>query len=104
MRIHLVYMTARDIEEAREIGRHLVTARLVACVNIIENVHSIYLWQERLQDERECVVIAKTDETKVAAVIEAVKAKHSYECPCIVSMPVGQGNSAFLEWVAAQVK
>ena len=34
------YMTAGSIEEARNIGRILVKQKLVACVNILENITS----------------------------------------------------------------
>jgi periplasmic divalent cation tolerance protein len=29
---------------------------------------------------------------------------HSYDCPCIVSLPILDGNKAFLEWIAQQTK
>ena len=104
MKTRLIYITTRSKDEACAIGRYLVTARLAACANVFDGITSIYMWEDRLQDERESVLIAKTTEDKVPAVIEAVKARHSYDCPCIVSLPVDGGNSAFLDWVAAQVK
>lgn len=104
MKIHLVYITARDADESRSLGRYLVEARLVACVNIFESINSLYLWEGNLQDERESVLVVKTTADKVSAVIEAVKARHSYDCPCVVSLPIEDGNSAFIDWIVAQVK
>jgi len=103
MDIHLVYMTAANREEAGTIGRELVTARLAACVNIVDNMNSLYWWEGEIQEDTEAILIAKTTETMLPALIEKVKLMHSYDCPCIVSLPVSGGNSAFLEWIAAEV-
>jgi periplasmic divalent cation tolerance protein len=103
MKINFIYMTAGSKDEARKIGKELVIARLAACVNILENMNSIYMWQGEIQDDGEVVMIAKTIEDRVPALIEKVKALHSYECPCIVAIPVSGGNQAFLDWIAAEV-
>lgn len=99
----LIYVTTRDKEEARAIGRHLVRERLAACVNIFDRMNSIYVWKDEIQDDQEAVMIAKTTREKVTELMEAIRAKHSYECPCVVSLPIQDGNPAFLDWIAAQV-
>ena len=104
MKINFIYMTAGSKDEARKIGKELVTARLAACVNILDNMNSIYMWQGEIQDDGEVVMIAKTIEDRVPALIEKVKALHSYDCPCIVAIPVSGGNQAFLDWIAAEVE
>ena len=100
MSINLIYITAGDIEEARVIGKVLVSERLAACVNIIDNIHSMYWWQGEIQNDREAIIIAKTKESLVPELIEKVKSTHSYDCPCVVSLPIVGGNKGFLEWVA----
>jgi periplasmic divalent cation tolerance protein len=100
----LVYMTAGSLEEARQIGAQLVTDRLAACVNIIEGMHSIYRWEGELQQDREVVMIAKTTRDRLPALIEAVKTRHSYDCPCIVSVAIDGGNPSFLEWIGREVE
>ena len=104
MKVNFIYMTAGSKEEARKIGQELVVARLAACVNILDNMNSFYMWQAEVQDDTEVVIIAKTTEDSVPALIEKVTALHSYDCPCIVAIPVSGGNQAFLDWVAAEVK
>ena len=103
MKVTFIYMTAGSKEEARKIGSELVTMKLAACVNILENMNSIYMWQGKVQDDREVVMIAKTTEDRVPQLVEKVKSLHSYECPCIVSIPVSGGNQAFLDWIAEEV-
>ncbi len=104
MKVNLIYITAADKEQARAIGKELVETRLAACVNIIDNMNSMYMWEDKLQDDQEVILIAKTTETRVPELIEKVKAVHSYDCPCIVSIPVCGGNESFLEWIANEVK
>jgi periplasmic divalent cation tolerance protein len=96
-------MTAGSLEEARRIGRELVSAKLAACVNILPQMQSICVWEGRLQEEAEAVLIAKTTAARVAELIAKVKSLHSYEVPCVVSLSVEEGYAPFLEWIAASV-
>lgn len=104
MNTFLIYVTTKDKEEAREIGRHVVQSRLAACVNILDHMNAMYFWNDAFQDDQEAVLIAKTTENRVPELIEAIKSRHSYECPCIVSLPITDGNPAFMGWIAEQVK
>jgi len=104
MNINFIYMTVGSKDEARKIGKELVTAGLAACVNILDNMNSFYVWEGELQDDTEVVMIAKTTEDRVADLIKKVKSLHSYDCPCIVSLTVAGGHQPFLEWIAGEVK
>jgi periplasmic divalent cation tolerance protein len=99
METKVVYMTASDVSEAKNIGRILVEKRLAACVNILGAIQSLYWWEGKVHDSAEVAFIAKTTAGRVPELIEAVKAAHSYECPCIVSLPIGAGNTEFLQWI-----
>jgi len=101
--INLVYITTGDKAEARQIGMALVESRLAACVNIIDQMNSLYRWEGQIQDDQEVVLIAKTTENNVPALKEKVKAIHSYECPCIVCLPVTDGYEPFMQWIREQV-
>ena len=104
MQTYMVYMTAADKAEARDIGRYLVQSRLAACVNILDHMNAMYFWKGEFQDDQEAVIIAKTTGERLADLILAVKERHSYECPCIVSLPISDGNPDFLAWIADQVR
>lgn len=104
MTMNVVYITAKDKSEARKIARKLLEARLAACINIIDNVNSLYWWQGDIQDEQEAVLIVKTKESLVAELIEKVKSAHSYSCPCIIALPVLQGNKEYVEWLEKETK
>ena len=100
----LVYITTTDKEEARKIGRELVESRLAACVNILDGMESIYRWEERICSENESVLIAKTKAVLLPELIEKVKSIHSYDCPCIIALPLQDGYSPFLEWIGAETR
>lgn len=104
MQLCVVYITAGSKDEAKKLGMALVANRLVACVNIIEQVESLYWWDGNLQEEKEVVLIAKTREALVSDVVKKVKSLHSYSCPCIVSVPVAGGNEEFLEWIRKETR
>ena len=104
MKLNLVYITTKDKEEARRIGKELVKARLAACVNIIDKMNSFYWWEGKIQDEFEAILIAKTKESLVSELIEKVKSLHSYSCPCIISLPILDGNKEYLEWLEKETK
>ncbi len=104
MEFRFIYITTEDREEAERIGRALIESRLAACVNIIDNMTSMYWWEGRVQDGRETVLIAKTTEALVPELVEKVKAAHSYSCPCVVALPILGGNPEFLEWIGAETK
>lgn len=103
MQTYFIYMTAKDKDEARHIGRYLVESGLAACVNILDHMNAIYIWQGELQDDQEAVMIAKTTEEKVPELIAEVKARHSYDVPCVVALPIADGHPEFLNWIAGQV-
>jgi periplasmic divalent cation tolerance protein len=104
MSIRFVYMTAGSLEEAKRIGRELVSARLAACVNILPQMNSIYVWEGKLNEDAEVVLIAKTTAGRIPELVAKVKSLHSYSVPCIVSLAVEDGYPPFLEWIAASVE
>jgi len=102
MKAWLIYFTAGSMAEARNIGEGLVRRRLVACVNILGAIRSIYRWRGAVQEGREIAVLAKTSAGRVEEVIAAIRKLHSYEVPCIVAWPLAKGHPPFLKWIAAE--
>ena len=100
----IIYVTTGSFDEAKIIGEILVEEGLSACVNIISDMHAIYRWQGKTQMDEEFVLIAKTRSSLIEPVTARVKECHSYECPCVVAIPVTGGNSDFLNWINEEVK
>ena len=104
MPIRFIYMTAVSLDEAQRIGRELVSSKLAACVNILPQMQSIYVWEGKLQEDAEVVLIAKTTAARAPELVASVKSLHSYSVPCIVSLAVEDGYPPFLDWIAASVE
>lgn len=97
-----VYITASTAEEAGKIGKALVEARLAACANIIGAIQSYYWWEGAVQQGTEAALILKTRADLVEALTAKVKELHSYDCPCVVALPIEAGNSEFLAWIDSE--
>ncbi|MEA5578694.1 divalent-cation tolerance protein CutA [Anabaena sp. UHCC 0451] len=104
MKFIFVYVTCKDRAEALKVGKAVVEARLAACANIIDGMDSIYWWKGELQVEKEAVLIMKSRSDLFAELKEKVKSVHSYEVPCIVALPIEQGNQDYLNWLMAETK
>jgi len=97
-----LYMTAETRDEAQTIARTLVEERLVSCANILGPMDSIYWWDGAVKSETEVAFIVKTRATLVDQVVGRVTEMHSYDCPCIVALPIEGGNPDYLAWIEAQ--
>ncbi|OVE82158.1 divalent-cation tolerance protein CutA [bacterium M21] len=95
----VIYITCSSQDEAQTIAKALLTQRLIACANIFPGIQSMYWWNDEIQNETEVAMIAKTTDDLVPQVIAATKSLHSYDCPCIVSLPITDGNPEFLKWI-----
>ena len=102
MPVLFVYATAGDASEALCIGRAVVEERLAACANILDGMRSVYWWQGAVQEGSEAVLILKTTDDRLGALVDRVRELHSYDCPCIEALPVIGGNQGFLDWVASE--
>lgn len=98
----IAYITAKDREEALRVGKGLLESRLAACINILDNMQSVYWWEGKLEESRECVLIAKADATRQLEIVAKVKELHGYAVPCVVFWPLTGGNPAYLEWIGKE--
>ena len=100
----LIYVTASSREEAETIARSVVADRLAACANVLPGVTSFFWWEGEVQSEPEVSLILKSREDLVETLTAKIKQLHSYDCPCVVAVPITQGNPDFLEWIATETK
>lgn len=102
--VAVIYSTTGNVEDAKKIARALVEEKLVACVNILPKIESIYRWQEKIEEDSECVLIAKTTDKNVDETIQKIKKLHSYDIPDIVVLPIIQGLKEYLNYVEDETK
>ncbi|MCD1294575.1 divalent-cation tolerance protein CutA [Methanocella sp. CWC-04] len=94
----VVYISSRDMNEAKMIAKTLVEERLIACANYYP-ISSTFRWEGDIEEDNEVAIICKTTTEKVHDIIDRVKQLHSYEVPCITSWKIDEGYPGYLEWV-----
>jgi periplasmic divalent cation tolerance protein len=99
----VVYISSRDMDEARRIAAALVGEKLVACVNCWP-ITSVFSWEGDIEEGAEVAMICKTRTDLVPDVIRRVKELHSYEVPCITSWKIDAGSMDYLEWVGKETR
>lgn len=98
-----LYATASGRDEAIRIARRLVEEDLVACVNVLPGVVSVYEWEGETHEDSEVVLIGKTTAERVDAAMQRIVELHSYECPCVTAWPVDRAHPPYAEWVRGSV-
>ena len=104
MSVRLIYVTCENRSDALKTAKSVVSDRLAACANIFGDITSVYWWNGEIQEGQEVVLILKTHADLVDKLTAAIKELHSYECPCVVAMPIDGGNNAFLDWIADETQ
>ena len=99
-----VYVTASDAAEAEKLARAVVEARLAACANILGPTTAIYWWEGQVESGQEVALVLKSRQELVPAITEKIVALHSYDCPCVVALPVSGGNADFLQWLEDETR
>ena len=103
MEVKLVYMTISNYEQAVKLSESLLENSLVACVNIIDSVTSLYRWNGKLCKEKESIIIAKTTIERIQELERFVQTHHPYENPCLISLSI-EGLPDFLSWVQCEIQ
>ena len=99
MDYYLFMVTVSNIEEGKKIGKYLVENKIAACVNIIQNIFSIYEWKNEIHEDNEHLLLIKTTENKVEVLISEVIRLHSYENPECVALKIEKGSKKYLNWI-----
>ena len=99
MNFFLTYITTKNEEEALTLANLAVKKNLAACGNIIPNMKSIYKWQNKLYNDKETLLILKTNSNKFPLLKKLILEEHSYEVPCILKIPISDGNKEYLKWI-----
>ncbi len=100
--IKLLYATFASKEEAVSVAHKLLVEKLIACANILDGSTSIYKWENKVQQQKEAILFAKTTDKQAQKAIARTKELHSYDLPCVLILPVEAGLPAFMNWVEAE--
>ena len=99
MAVIAVLTNLPDSDSAFNLARELVDMRLAACVNVLAPATSIYRWEGRAEQATEHPVLIKTTRERYAELERAIRERHPYDVPEIISWPIENGLAAYLDWV-----
>ncbi len=98
----LLYITCKDKREAEKISTHLLKNRLIACANIFP-IQSMYWWNQKIVNDAEYAVLAKTNNKNYDKAASEIKKIHSYKIPCILRIEA-KANKEYEDWVNIEMK
>ncbi len=98
------FVTSPNMETSKKLAGMLVKEKIVACVNIIPSITSIYWWKDKIEESEENLLIIKTTNTNQNKLKEAIKKHHPYDTPECVGFPIQDGLEKYLAWIRDSVR
>jgi len=99
-----VVITAADADWLAGFTRTLVEERLAACGHLLTPIRSVYRWEGAVHDEPEARVGLHTRRSLVPAIVARTADGHPYDVPCVIALPVVDGNPDYLMWIRAETR
>ncbi len=85
--------------KTEEIAAKLLEEKLVACVNIIDGIKSMYWWEDKVQKDEESLMIIKARKELIEPLTSKIKELHPYDLPEIIALDIIGGSSEYLNWI-----
>jgi periplasmic divalent cation tolerance protein len=104
MKHYIVFVTAPDLKTARVLAKAALEERLIACANLVPKVESHYRWRGKIESSAEVLLILKTTKLKLAALEKLILARHPYDTPEFLVLPLSGGSRKYLDWLAQNVQ
>ena len=97
----VVLVTVGSRVDGESMARQLVGEGLAACVTLVGPVRSIYVWEGKVAEDDEWLLVIKSRGALVKALEGRVRALHSYDVPEVIALPVTAGSQPYLAWLKA---
>lgn len=95
----VLFNTCPDLNTAQEIAKTLLEKHLVACINIVPQIQSLYEWKGDIVNDSEVLLIMKTQAKHYADIENMLLQLHPYEVPEIITLPIQTGLPSYLDWI-----
>ncbi len=99
MTAKLILVTTPDLPTAHHLAEGLLERNLVACVNLIPSVVSLYKWEGKLEQNVEVQMFLKTIERNVADIESYIHDHHPYDVPEFLVINIDHRSKGYLNWV-----
>ena len=98
-----IFVTVPNISVANKITEFLLEKKLVACVNIIPKIKSVYWLKIKICKSNEHLLVMKSTKNNFSKIVKEIKKIHPYEVPEIVCMDIS-ANKDYLDWIKEYAK
>ena len=85
--------------DASRIAKTLLEEKMVACVNVVAGVRSMYRWKNKVTEDAESLLVIKTPERCYDTMAARLQQIHPYEVPEVLSLDVNNGSDTYISWV-----
>jgi len=102
MKFIIIYITHKNLKEAKKVAEHLLREKLIACVNYFP-IESSYWWKGKIENSKEIVSLMKTKKENWKKVKAEVEKIHPYDVPCIMKIEV-EANKEYFDWIQKETK
>jgi periplasmic divalent cation tolerance protein len=100
--VRIVLCTVPNEGVAETLARSLLEERLAACVNLVPGVRSIYRWQGEIEDDRELLLVIKTQADCYERLEQHIRALHPYQVCEVLALDVAAGSQPYLDWLLSE--
>ena len=102
-RLLVVVTSLPNLEAAKALAHTLIEEKMAACVQLMDGIQSVYRWEDKVCEEHEVLLSAKTLSSKWQEILSFIKDKHPYDLPEILAFSPEQYSQQYGEWVQAEV-
>jgi periplasmic divalent cation tolerance protein len=103
-RFALVLVTAPDLKTARMLAKAALSAKLIACANLVPKIESHYWWHGKIESGTEILLILKAPKSRLAALEKLILTRHPYDTPEFLVLPLSAGSKKYLDWLATSCR
>ncbi|KAH9255621.1 hypothetical protein BASA81_006451 [Batrachochytrium salamandrivorans] len=98
-RLAVVMVTVPNSEVGKQIARNLVENKLAACVNVIRGIESVYMWEGKVVEDGEDLLVIKTQANLLPQLSQRVHELHPYDVPEVLALPIEFASPLYTKFV-----
>ena len=99
----IVLTTVSSDKEAESLSNILAKSKYVACINILPDVKSKYMWKGKLQNTKELILMIKTRKDYFKYLESLIKKNHSYQVPEILCIDIANISADYSNWIISEL-
>ena len=101
--IYIITTTSDSVEVLKKIATILIDKRLSPCAQISKEIESMYLWDNKIEKNREFLLTIKTVKFNINEINIIISDNHNYEVPEVVVNKSKIINKDYEDWFTQNI-